>query len=279
MRNILGVTEASYLKPLLYGLSDPRSGFEILSDVPSQLAVKFQKRVDSLRCAFLSPVDYARHGGDYLIVPQVGVSSSSRTDTIQLFVNPNTRNIRSIAVDIRVTSEIILAKIILAEKFPNEESVGGALQFMPMLPDRDAMLAKADAALIVNFHPSNPGSEEPFALDLVEEWNDFTGLPYVHGVWVGRDDEDLGELVAGLVSAKDRGAEHLVECAEVLTSQNNVPRRLAQQYLSSFSYTLGDDEQQGLSEFIRYAYFHGVLGDVPDLNFFEAPPSPTPSVN
>lgn len=275
VRNTLGVTEASYLKPLVYGLSDPRVGLELLVDVPSQLAVKFQKRTDSHRCAFLSPIDYARHGGDYLIVPGVGVSSSSRTDTIQLFINPNTRNIRSIAVDIRVTSEIILAKIILAEKFPNEEAVTDALQFIPMLPNRDAMLSKADAALMVNFHPVRPSTDEPFVIDLVEEWNEFTGLPYVHGVWVGHDDPGMDEVVASLIQVKDRGAEHLAETAEVLSRERNIPREFAQQYFSSFSYSLGDDEQQGFSEFIRYAYYHGVLGDIPELNFFD-PPSPLP---
>jgi chorismate dehydratase len=279
VRNTLGVSEASYLKPLVYGLSDPRTGLELLVDVPSQLAVNFQKRTESHRCAFLSPIDYARHGGDYLIVPGVGVSSSSRTDTIQLFINPNTRNIRSIAVDIRVTSEIILAKIILAEKFPNEDAVTDAVQFIPMLPDRDAMLSRADAALMINFHPVRQSNEHPFALDLVEEWNEFTGLPYVHGVWIGHDAPEMDEIVASLVHARDRGAEHLAETAEVLSRERNIPREFAQQYLSSFSYSMGDDEQQGFSEFIRYAYYHGVIRDIPELNFFETPPPPAQSVN
>ena len=156
-KNVLGVPEASYLRPLLYGLRDPSASLELLVDIPSQLAVKLQQRIGSLRCAFLSPIDYARHGGDYLIVPGVGVSSSSRSDTIQLFINPDVRNVRTLAVDIRVTSEIILAKIILAEKFPNEESSKDAFQIIPMFAPRYEMLKKADAALVVNFHPEAGG--------------------------------------------------------------------------------------------------------------------------
>ena len=278
-KNVLGVPGASYIRPLLYGLRDSSSNLELLVDIPSQLAVKLQQRIGSLRCAFLSPIDYARHGGDYLIVPGVGVSSSTQSNTIQLFINPNVRNVHPMAVDIRVTSEIILAKIILAERFPNEESSNSPLQFIPMLGERDEMLRKADAALVVNFHPQNDVPDEPFALDLVDEWNDLTGLPYVHGVWVSHEDVGGEDIVAPLIRAKEQGVIHLAEAAEVLASELSVSRGTIRDYLAAFSYGLGEDEQAGLSEFLRYSYFHGVLPDVPDLNFFDEPTPPAQSVN
>jgi chorismate dehydratase len=278
-KNVLGVPGASYVRPLLYGLSDSSANQELLADIPSQLAVKLQKRTGSLRCAFLSPIDYARHGGDYLIVPGVGVSSSLRSNTIQLFINPDVRNVHTLAVDIRVTSEIILAKIILAEKFPNEETSPGPVQFIPMLGQRDEMLRKADAALIVNFHPQTHLPDEPFALDLVEEWNDLTGLPYVHGLWVGRDESGLEDVVASLVRAKEHGIFHLAESAEVIAGELKLSRETVREYLAGFSYSLSEDDQAGMSEFLRYAYFHGVLPDVPDLNFFDEPAPPAQSVH
>ena len=278
-KNVLGVPGASYIRPLLYGLRDSSSNLELLVDIPSQLAVKLQQRIGSLRCAFLSPIDYARHGGDYLIVPGVGVSSSTQSNTIQLFINPNVRNVHTMAVDIRVTSEIILAKIILAERFPNEESSNSPLRFIPMLGQRDEMLRKADAALVVNFHPQSDVPDEPFALDLVDEWNDLTGLPYVHGVWVSHEDAGGEDIVAPLIRAKEQGVIHLAETAEVLASELSVSRGTIRDYLAAFSYGLGEDEQAGLSEFLRYAYFHGVLPDVPDLNFFDEPTPPAQSVN
>jgi chorismate dehydratase len=278
-KNVLGVPGASYIRPLLYGLRDSSANLELLVDIPSQLAVNLQQRIGSLRCAFLSPIDYARHGGDYLIVPGVGVSSSSRSNTIQLFINPNVRNVHTLAVDIRVTSEIILAKIILAEKFPNEESSNGPLQFIPMLAERDEMLRKADAALIVNFHPQTDDPDEPFALDLVDEWNDLTGLPYVHGIWVGHEDFATADVVARLIRAKEQGIGHLAESAEVIASELKGPRGMIRDYLAGFSYGLGEDEQAGFSEFLRFAYFHGILPDVPDLNFFDTPIPPAQLVN
>jgi chorismate dehydratase len=276
---LLGAPDAAYLRPLLYGLLESSAGIELLADFPSQLALKLQQRTDALQCAFLSPIDYAHHGGDYVIVPGVGVTSSSRSETIQLFINPDVRNVGTIAVDIRVTSEIILAKVILAEKFPNLASAHDTIQFIPMIPDRDKMLRKADAALIVNFYPLRQIKGEPFALDLVDEWNDMTGLPYVHGVWVGHDEASAQELVNELVRARDRGVSHLAEIAERLSTEREMSREIAKKYFSRFSYAFGEEEQQGFTEFVQYAYYHAILPDVPDLNFFDAAEPPAQPVN
>jgi chorismate dehydratase len=279
MKHLLGVSEASYLRPLLYGLETPDSPFELFVDIPAEIAIKSRERTRNLRCAFLSPIDYARHGDDYRIVPDVGVSSSSRTETVQLFIKQGVRNIRSLSVDVRVTSEIILAKIILTEKFPNLTSSDAGIQFIPMLPKLDEMLAKADGALVVNFHPHQSSPEGPFSIDLVEEWNDLTGLPYVHGFWVGHDNPETEERVLDLLRAKQDGLTHIEGLAGQLSQRLNLPIDKATRYFSSFSFRLGQEEQEGLSEFIRYAFFHGVLPDVPDINFFELDSPPTPSVN
>jgi predicted solute-binding protein len=278
-KNVVGVSEASYLRPLWYGLKDSEGDLALRVAIPAQLPIDLQQRTGNLRCAFLSPIDYARHGGDYCIVPGVGVSSMNRSSTIQLFINPDVHDIEKIAVDIRVTSEIILAKIILAERYPNRESSKKTLQFIPMLPDRGEMLRKADAALIVNFHPVEDVEEVPFALDLVEEWYDMTGLPYVHGCWVGHDEEDLGGVIRELLRSKDRGVAHLGQIADVLAAENNLSRQFVSQYLSTFSYDFGELERESMTEFMKYAYFHGILPDVPDLSYFEVGPLPSPSIN
>jgi len=278
-KNVIGVSEASYLRPLWYGLRNSEGDLDLRVDIPAQLPISLQKRTGNLRCAFLSPIDYARHGGGYCIVPGVAVSSVDRSNTIQLFINPDVRDIEKIAVDIRVTSEIILAKIILAEKFPNREASSKTPQFLPMLPNRSEMLRKADAALIVNLQPVETVEEKAFALDLVEEWNDMTGLPYVHGCWVGHDEEDLEGVVRELLRSKNQGITHLDQIADSLATERNLSRQFASQYLSTFSYEFGDLEHESMTEFMKYAYFHGILPDVPDLNFYEVGPLPTLSIN
>lgn len=274
----VGLPKASYLKPLTYGLGSQTGDLEFHVDVPAQLALTLQRRTELLRCAFLSPIDYARHGGDYLIVPGAAVSSSGRSNTVRLYVNPSVHNIDRVAVDIRVTSEIILTKILLAEKFPNLASDTHTLQFIPMVASRDEMLSKADAALVVNFHPVPAREGEPFALDLVDEWSDMTGLPYVHGFWVGHDEPEAEVVAERLLRAKELGMSHLDHISQTLGRERRLGLSESKAYVASFSYELGEDEQNGLTEFIRYAYYHGILQDVPDLNFFEIPPPVPPTI-
>jgi chorismate dehydratase len=268
MKSRLAASDALYVKPLLFGLDRPESPFDLVTDFPAVNSLKFSERSDGIRNAFLSPIDYARHGGDYRIVPNICVASSGTTNTIQLVLKSNLHNIDRIAIDVRFTSEIILANIILLEKYRNQPA-HTKLQFIPMMPDLDAMLAKADAALIIQDHPQKIGRAGTFTLDLVEEWNDLTGLPYVHGFWVGREEELSKTEAQAFVTAKTNGILLKSQIAQSAAQQRNLSLHDLTGYISSFLYDFGEKEEESLIEFIHYAYFHGVLGDVPDINFFE----------
>jgi predicted solute-binding protein len=268
MKSRLAASDALYLKPLLFGLDRTDSPFELITDIAANNAVKLNERSGGIRNAFLSPIDYARHGGEYRIVPNICVASSNQTNTIQLVLKSNLHNIESVAIDVRFTSEIILAKIILSEKYRNQPT-RSRLQFIPMRPDIDAMLAKADAALIVQDTPQMISRTGTFTLDLVEEWNDLTGLPYIHGFWVGRE-EELSKLEAqALFTAKSEGILLKSQIAQSVAQQQNLSVNELIHYVSSFSYDFCEQEEESVAEFIQYAYFHGIIGDVPEILFFD----------
>lgn len=267
----LGVSEAAYLRPLLEGLQNQDSPFELISDLPAVHSVHLNKRTSDIRGAFLSPIDYARYGGSYRIVPQVCVSSSNPTGTIMLSVKSRIRNIQKVAVDIRVTSEIILAKIILLERMRNLPENRSEIEFIPMMPDIDAMLQKADAALIVNFSPPKLPPSKNFTIDLVEEWSDMTGFPYVHGFWVSREEDIDEEQIGTLIKARDLGTSAIDRIARDVARQTGLPAEECRKYFDSFSYDFDKAQVESISEYIQFAYYHGILSDVPEIKFFEAP--------
>lgn len=278
MKSRLAVPELCYLQPLLYGLEKPQSPFELIVDFPARNSIAMSERSNNLRGAFLSPLDYARHGAEYCIVPEIVVASKQPTDTVLLFIKENVHNISSIAVDIRFTSEIILAKIILLEKYRNL-SGHTSIQYIPMMPDLSAMLAKADAALIVQSPPRLRSGEKVFALDLVEEWYDLTELPYIHGFWVGRE-EEMNELEAkALLQAQKEGMRLLPQIAEALALRYAQPMEMMKSYLGSFTYQMTEEHEESLEEFFHYAFFHGALPDVPQVRFFDIPPEIDPKKN
>jgi len=279
----IGISDALYLAPIIAGLNTLGVPNTVQREIPAKLALMMSEASPLLNagCAFLSPIDYGRHGGDYRIVPRISISSSRATGTITLYINQNVRNIHRLAVDIRMTSEIILAKIILLEKFSNLSSDTATIQFIPMMPNVDEMLAKADAALVVNHYPGQFVSTNLFAVDLVQEWRDLTELPYVHGIWVGREDRLSEETISLLIEGQKKGESMLRSVAEKMSPEIKRPADECQKYLESFRYSLGEAEEESLSEFFRYAYYHGSLGDVPECNFFptSVPPAPDISAN
>lgn len=273
MKSRLAVPEMLSVRPLLFGLEAADSPFELAYNSPAENSVKFNRRSEEIRGAFLSPIDYARHGAEYCIVPGISVSSAQPTGAVQLFLKKNLHNIERIAIDIRFTSEVILAKIILEEKYRNLPSHHSKLQFIPFLTNPFSIFGKVDAVLTVAASlPEFEERDDAFSIDLVEEWKDLTDLPYVHGFWVGREDE-LSELEShALLRAQEQGSVLKGKIAEDYARENGLSIHAAKDYIDAFSYSFGKEEENALEEFIRYAYYHGAIGDIPDIRFFDLPP-------
>ena len=72
-----------------------------------------------------------------------------------------------------------------------------------------------------------------------------------------------------MLTAKNNGVLLKSQIAQSRAQQKNLSLHKLAQYISSFSYDFGEKEEESLAEFIHYAYFHGVIGDVPEINYFD----------
>jgi chorismate dehydratase len=241
MAKRLGIIAQAYAQPLFAGLKNRRDGlFSLASRSPSELALSLRQH--QLDGAFLSPIDYAKDYAMYRIVPEVAAVSRGESRTVLLLFKETARQITSIAVDPRSSSEIVLANVVLAEKYdlhPHLVPVAGTI---------DEALRRADAALIVGDAARlvDPSAK---AIDLVDEWDDLTGLPFVHGFWVSRSEAfDPPELRA------------IIESLDPSPSEE------------SFDYLLDEEGISGIGEFFRLAYFHGILNDITDVKFHRLGP-------
>jgi len=227
---------AGYARPLADALARV-PGIRTHLDVPARLAVGLRER--SLRGALLTPIDYARDSSANLIVPGAIVASHGPTGPVTLQFRHGLRSLSTIAVDPSSANEVILARVILAEEFGSFPSI------VPVLGSPEAMLAKADAALIVGGgHEGVPGEQ----LDLIEAWAEMTGLPFCYGLWC----RSRGSMTQPEMDAV-RGAHRE---AQALAGESATP----------FQYLATHETGEGLRTFLHYAYYHGVLPDVPDLN-------------
>lgn len=257
----LGVPQDFYCAPLVAHLAEPEL-FTRHRDVPARLALQLRER--KLDAAFLSPIDYGRESSAYEIVPEVGISSAQGTGTVSLiFRDEHLHTVSTVAVDPSSTAEIVLAKIVLAEEYELEP------KFVPISGTVEQVLLHADAVVLAGDASLREVDRHPNRIDLVEAWVDMTSLPYVHGVWCARHGLLSSEQVEFLQRSAGKGLSTLDTLAAEVSAGRfpSLSQTLLADYLHAFSYTLTDRDLDGFQEFLRFAYYHGVLPDVGDLHF------------
>jgi chorismate dehydratase len=266
MGNRYGIPRYLYTKPLTYGLEQDTQKVDLLPELSSQNALRLKSR--ELDVALLSPIDYARNSDEYLMVPNICASSTGNR-TMLLHFREGLRKINTIAADIGLTSELVLAKIILIEKYDTNP------QFIPMAPtnpastpDVAAMLAEADAALLVGGPALLSSLDTKCNIDLVEEWVDLTDLPYVHAIWLSHRNSLSPSKVSLLRQSCDEGRRHLRNIALAASREGQGTPKECESYLASFNFNLDEEVIEGISEFYRYAFYHGILGEVPEMRFY-----------
>jgi chorismate dehydratase len=275
MGNRFGIPRYLYTKPLTFGLEQGPQKVDLFTDLSSQNALRLKSR--ELDAALLSPIDYARNSDEYLVVPNICVGSTGN-HTLLLHFREGLRKINTVATDIGLTSELVLAKILLIEKYDTNP------QFIPMAPvktmasspDVAAMLARADAALLVGGPSLFSSLDTKCTIDLVEEWGDLTGLPYVHAIWLSYRDSLTPSKVYLLKQSCDEGLRHLPDIALAASREGQGTPEVCENYLASFNFNLDEETIESLSEFFRYAFYHGILDEVPEIRFY--PPELEPDI-
>jgi chorismate dehydratase len=240
----LGIPNLLACRPFVEGLRGSEL-CALVRDEPAVLAHRLETR--AITAAFISPIEYARNASEYLIVPDSAVISPAGNGSLIIYFRSGIHNVSTLAVPPTSASDIVLAKILLAERFDVQP------RLVPVAGDLDAMLEKADAALLAGDAALAAIRTEP--LDLIEEWIAATDLPYVHGFVAGREDALAKDTCAEIAGAASRGLAAIGADREEEAS-------------GLFEYAFTEEAQEGVREFLRFAYYHGILPDVPDLRFY-----------
>jgi chorismate dehydratase len=260
-RKRLGIPAALFTSPLTVPLR-AACNFTLMTDAPARNALRLREH--GLDAVLLSPVDYGRESSTYRVVPGIAVSSQSANGAVTLYFREGLHKITTLAADPALTSEIILAKIILAEEFDVTPKI------VPFQGPLDVMLGKADAALLAGDASLREANVRRNVVDLVEAWTELAELPFVHYFWCAREEDLTEQDVGALQLAREEGMALFDEIASEASAHalSSIPIATLKAHLETFSYDFPEEAQEGLKEFLRYAYYHGVLPDVPDVRWF-----------
>ena len=239
----LRVSAVSFLNtvPLVRGITNgPQRGcFDLRFRVPSVVADDLESGAADIGIVPCAELD--RLGLSFL--PDVGIACRGAVRSILLVSRVEPEKIRTLAADTSSRSSVMLARIILGERF------GCDPVLVPRSPDLEAMLHSADAALIIG----DPAlkiepSQLPYrVLDLGEEWYSLTGLPMVFAVWAGSNEKLTAEVRAAFLESCLFGLERIDEIAAEAPRTHGIAEELAHLYLTDrIRFRLGNDEHRGL---------------------------------
>ena len=271
----LGAVGYLNARPLVYGL-DRQPRFDLRYDIPSECATLLHAHATDV--GLIPSIEYLRGPRPYAIVPGPAVTSRGPVASVAIYTRVDPRDIRTIAMDTSSRTSVALAAVLARRVF------GTSPEPVPMAPDLDAMLARADAALIIgdnalflNPQSVNPQSESAIRNpqsaiqkhDLGELWTQTTGLPFVYAVWAGWPDALSPEDVGLLQRARDEGVADADGVARAYYPDDPARQAVARLYLrDNIRYVLGPDELEGLRAFYRYAAEAGLVPSASELRFY-----------
>jgi chorismate dehydratase len=172
--------------------------------------------------------------------------------------------IRTVAADTASRTTIAYSRI-LFEKWGNS-----AAQFIPMTADLDAMLDRADAAILIGdpallaleerANRSERQEEELVYHDIAHEWRVLTGLPFVSAVWAARANVSITSIAQDFIGSRDHGLDNINALAAEWSQKLPIPESTIRKYLNeNIHYVLDDECVEGMRGFFKSAALAGVL--------------------
>lgn len=206
------------------------------------------------------------------ILPGCTIASKDRVRSLLLVrrAAQPIEKIRSVAADIASRTTLAYTRIMF-HRWEN-----GDVLFEPMAADLDAMLDRADAAIVIGdpallaleerANRFERTCEELVYHDLAEEWRTLTGLPFVSAVWgvSGRNTASGGPLnesmVADFVCSRDHGLQNIDALVTHWSRQLPLSGETIRKYLTeNIHYILDEECIEGMRGFFRMAAETGVL--------------------
>jgi predicted solute-binding protein len=259
----LGAVDYLNVRPLVYGLEAHSTRLSLRFDVPSVCARLLA--AGDIDLGMVPSITYLDRPDDR-IVPGVCIGSDGPVASVALFTRRPISDVRSIALDTSSRTSVMLTRVLCRRFFDI------APTFIDRPPDLDAMLSRADAALLIG-DPAlfvDAGARGVDKIDLGAVWTEMTGLPFVWAFWSGPDLAKTAAIVPLLQQSAETGMVHTDEIARVYCGGDPARTPVARTYLrENLMFRLSDRALEGLRTFYREAMALGLDGRA-DLRFFPA---------
>ncbi len=201
------------------------------------------------------------------ILPGCTIASKGHVRSLLLVrrANRSLADLRSVAADTASRTTLAYARI-LFHKWGNPD-----VPFLPMTADLDAMLDRADAAILIGdpalmaleerANRFERTGEELVYHDLAKEWHALTGLPFVSAVWGIACSRPLDDSIAeNFIRSRNHGLQNIDALVTEWSRQLPLSEETIRNYLTTnIHYVLDEECVEGMRGFFRMAAETGVL--------------------
>jgi len=281
----ISIVEFLNTAPLVWGFTDgPLKGrYDLSFTVPSLCAEAL--RAGQVDVAIIPAIEYQRMDR-MVVLPQMAVAAKGEVRSILVLAKKPIEQAKRIALDTNSRSSVALTRL-LCKGFWQI-----APEFIDAPPDSAAMLAEADAALVIGdpalrirlkvdallakapgtkgcgcdeaASPKDdqivPGVDTLFVYDVAEQWREMTGKPCVLAVWVGRRELITPEVVADFLASKEYGLARIGEIAEAASLKLELPPHDLAIYLRDhIDFSLDGPNLEGLELYFRECAAAGLI--------------------
>jgi len=239
--------------PLIYGL-EFHPGVDLVLDTPSHC---FQKLIEDEVDVALIPIVGTQMHPEIRALKGLGIAAAHRTESVYLFATKPLDHLQTVLADPSSLTSVLLAKVILHEKFGNDP------QFLSGTTENiHDVLRLFDAALIIGDDAILTDKSDYDHYDLVTEWYSITGFPFVFAVWAAKRTllEDEREVFHQAYRHADENWERIYQIAARMLSVD-IPF-LKRYYNENLRYHLTRSDYEGLLRFLTLASDFGYLEKV-----------------
>ena len=265
----------SYLNvlPIYYPLENGiiPNDFKFVSGPPARLNELMAQGELDLSSA--SSIEYGRHFEDYLLLPNLAIGSQGPVQSVLLLSRLPLQDLKDRAVLISSqthTSAALLRLILAKDNIQAPTTPGDIYTALKSSSPPAAFLAIGDEALRLRNLEAYP-----YQLDLGQAWLEWTGLPFIFGVWVVSRkalDHKRQALVKArhkLLASKQWGRQRIDFFCDLISRQGILNHQKLKSYFQGLVYEFGSRQRQGLTVFYQALVQAGHLSRMPRLDFFD----------
>ena len=245
--------------------------YELVSGPPALLNTMMGR--GELQVSSCSCFEYAREPERYYLVEDLSIGSPGAVMSVLLLSKVPVAELEGekICISGESHTSVALLRLLLRDRFGISARLvtGKVTHALNSATPPKAFLAIGDEALRLRNHP-----DYPYRLDMADAWRDWTGLPFIFGLWVvSRDAADRGlfnsDPGALLRQGRDWGMAHMDVILDLTAHGCPLSREeLEVYYTKGLTFTLRGDEVKGLQLFYEKLAQAGMIARAPELVFF-----------